>query len=386
MLEAALFAAVGVSSILYSTMIGATVVAYSRHRRPELARCPRVSIFKPVAGLDDELAANLASFANVDYPSFELLLGVADAGDPALATLHEFMAGNPDLDVRIVHTDERAALNPKIAQLMGLERQATGEVFVISDANVRVQPDYLMRLVAELTQPGVGLVSSVVAGTGEQTVGAALENLQLSAMIAPGVIASGLVAGRTLTVGKSMAMRRRDLAMVGGFASVGDVLAEDFVLGRRFRAAGFGVRTALDAVENRNVECSFRRTLERHTRWAKMRRAIVPEAFAIEILLTPVAVALVGALALQSRASLGLLAVTAMLQMLGAALVGRLVRGAPFRAAHLLLEPVRAVLLQLCWLRAASSREVEWRGHSFVLGPDSRLLPLTRGSLVEDRV
>jgi len=373
-IEPVLLAVVAVSVSLYGTMIGAMLYAYTHPRRAELARCPRVTILKPIAGLDEDLAANLESFAHLDYPSFEILIGVADASDPALPALHAFVARHPELDVRILQTDEREALNPKVAQLIGLERHARGEILVVSDANVRVAPSYLMSLVAELSQPGVGLVSSVVAGTGEKTFGAALENLQLCAMIAPGVISSSVVADLSLTVGKSMAMWRRDLVRLGGFGSVGDVLAEDYVMGRRFRKQGYGVRVVLDPVENRNVACSFGRTLERHTRWAKMRRAIMPGAFAIEVLLTPIAVALGAALLSPSRATIAALLGCVAMQICGAALATRKVRGVPFRTSHLLLEPVRAVLLQVCWLRAALSRRVEWRGHPFIVGPDSRLI------------
>jgi hypothetical protein len=40
-------------------------------------RAPRVTLFKPLAGRDDDLDANLESFARIDYPSFEILFGVA---------------------------------------------------------------------------------------------------------------------------------------------------------------------------------------------------------------------------------------------------------------------------------------------------------------------
>ena len=66
-----------------------------------------------------------------------------------------------------------------------LDAASNGEVTVISDANVRVARSYLWSLVNELERrgDGGGLVTSVVAGTGERTLGAALENLQLGALV-----------------------------------------------------------------------------------------------------------------------------------------------------------------------------------------------------------
>jgi ceramide glucosyltransferase len=374
-IELTALGALTVSSAMYLTMLTSFSRAWSRRPRRELARCPRITIFKPVAGLDDDLRENLESFAALDYPAFELLFGVADLDDPALPTLRAFVGGHPELDARIVFTNPSAAINPKIAQLLGLEKVATGEIFLISDANVRVRPDYLEGVVAALLEPGVGLVSNVISGEGEQTWGAALENLHLGAQIAPGVVGMEHAFGRVLTIGKSMAMWRRDLARVGGFASVGSVLAEDYVLGRRFREYGLGVSIVLSPVANRNVACDFRRMIERHTRWAQMRRAIVPLAFLFEPLLSPIAIAIAGVLVAPTmRMILMALAVT-VIQVLGAALTSRVIRGHALPARYLLLEPVRALAVQLCWVRAALSRRVDWRGHPFLIGRDSVLTP-----------
>ena len=113
-----------------------------------------------------------------------------------------------------------------------------GEIVVVSDSNVRVTPSYLDPLVAELARPGVAVVSSVVAGTGEQTLGAALENLQLGALVAPGVVAAAWLAGRAITIGKSMAMWREALHSVGGFSRVAHLLSEDHMLGKAFAQRG----------------------------------------------------------------------------------------------------------------------------------------------------
>jgi len=369
---------VATSVAVYGTVFGAFGVAVRRRRRqgsPPLDRAPRVTVLKPVAGVDEDLRENLESFARLDYPAFELLIGVADPRDPAVEVAYAFLRAHPELDARIVHTDPDAAINPKVAQLLGLERQATGEILVISDANVRVAPSYLWSLVAELSRPGVGLVSSLVAGDGERTWGAALENLQLGAQVAPTVGAMTLLSDLPVAVGKSMAMWRRALHRIGGFHVVASVLAEDHLLGRLFQDAGFGVGVAFEPVENRNAVCTLARTLERHTRWAKMRRAIAPGAFLAEPLGSPFVIALLTSPLLPSRLALALLLATAALQIVFATLALRLLRTRPMALRFTLLEPVRAVLVQICWLRACVSRRVEWRGHPFYVEADSHLVP-----------
>lgn len=366
------------SLLLYATMMFLFARAMWRRRRrgpPSVDRAPRVSVFKPLAGRDDDLVANLESFARIDYPSFELLLGVASAEDPAYDTARRFVARHPRVEARVVLTDGEAAVNPKVAQLVGLERIATGDVYVISDSNVRVPPTYLWSLVGELADERVGMACSIFAGTGERSLGAALENLEICSHATPGLVAMDAVTDRPLTVGKSMAVRRRDLVRLGGFVPVGHLLAEDHALGRRFLDAGLVARTSLDAVENRNTDCSIARTLERHTRWSKMRRALFPVAFAFEPIMTPIVIASAGFVLVPGRSTAALLAVACALQTVLAQLAVRGLRGQWLPWRYLPLEIVRSYVMLLCWARACISRRIEWRGHAFVMGRGTAIVP-----------
>jgi len=375
----------GASIALYvAVMLGFWMASRRGRPRPRGPDAPPlVSILRPLAGVDDDLADNLASLASLEYPRYEVLLGVASLQDPAVPAARAFLQAHPDVHARLVVTDPRAARNPKVAQLVGLEKVARGDVVWISDSNVRVPPGVLGGLVAELGQTGVGMVSNVVVGTGERTLGAALENLQICAQIAPSVLALWFWTGKAITVGKSMAMRRSALRAVGGFAVVADILAEDDVLGRTFRAAGWQVRVVPEVVENRNRACGLARTLERHTRWARMRRAVCPRGFAFEPLLCPIVTTLGGFALVPGHATAALFAVALVLETLGAwAAVARL-RGERPPLSFVPLEVFRAVVLFACWLAAVAGRTIDWRGHTFRLGPGSTLEPVpARGRLL----
>ncbi|HSN99857.1 MAG TPA: glycosyltransferase [Candidatus Nanopelagicales bacterium] len=381
----ATIAPTAISAALYLTIHSAFALSMLRRGRRRddpgevRAPLPLVSILKPLAGLDDELVDNLASFAHLDYPRHEILFGVASPADPAVKAVQAFSKAHPGVASRLVITDPGAAQNPKVAQLIELTRQARGSVLVVSDANVRVTPGYLRSLLGVLLQPGVGLCSSVIAGTGERSFGAMIENAHLAAGIAPAVVAAASIADRPITVGKSMAMRRADLEAVGGWESVGGVLAEDDVLGQRFNARGYVVAHCLAPVENRNTTCSLSRTLERHSRWGKMRRAIAPRCFALEPLLLPAAVAWLVALIAPSALALSAWLSACLLQVLGAFVALSLLRPGERNLRLAALEPARAAVVLACWALAYASRRVSWRGNAFHVAVGSELIPVVDG-------
>jgi len=362
-------------SVYVAAMATFHVVLIRRRREPKArpsADRPLVSILKPLAGADDDLFGNLDSFAALEGWPYEVVFGVASRSDAAYAAACAFLARHPDVAGRVVVTDPHAAINPKIAQLIGLAKKARGAVLVVSDSNVRVPPHYLDDLVGRLEDPACGLVTSVFVGTGERTIGGALENLQLASTATPVVVLSTCGA-RPVTVGKSMAMRRVDLERLGGFAAFGGFLAEDHVMGRRFADAGLRVATSFVPVENRNVDATVARTFERHSRWAKLRRALAPTLFTLEPFLVPIIVATVATLLVPSRVTVAALGIAIVVQTFGAHVAVRAARGSwlPFRYAP--LEIVRSVVVVGCWFAAWWSMTVTWRGNRLVIGPDSSL-------------
>jgi hypothetical protein len=38
---------------------------------------------------------------------------------------------------------------------------------------------------------------------------------------------------------------------------------------------------------------------------------------------------------------------------------------------------LRTALVVICWVRAAASLRIEWRGHPFVLGANTTIVPVT---------
>jgi ceramide glucosyltransferase len=353
---------------------------------PPTGSSPPVTLLKPVKGVDEGLYENLASFARLDYPRFELLVGAVDPDDPALAVAWAVARDFPGLDLRVVVCPDTGALNPKVNLLTTLERHARYDHLLISDSNVRVTPDYLRTIVDELERPGVGLVTNVVVGVGEQSLGARLDNLHLATYVARATITAHVRLGHACVVGKSMLFRRADLRRIGGFAPVRDVLAEDYVLGQRFQRAGLAVRVSPRPVHTVSTDGSLARFANRHLRWTQMRRRVSLGAYFSEPFVSPTPLLLAfGAVAALGRPEGWPGAVAAALAGLVARLASdaallRRLRPGRTTAGSLLLLPVKDVLCLGLWLLAGVRRRICWRGTCLRIGRGSRLEPIGRAA------
>jgi ceramide glucosyltransferase len=341
---------------------------------------PPVSILKPLKGLDDGLYDNLAALARQDYPEYEIVFGAEDPDDPALAVARRVMEEHPDVPMTVRVSNRTIGLNPKVNNLVGLSARARFEHLLISDSNVRPDPGYLRAMTAELADPKVGLVSSVLAGTGERTVGALMENAHLNSFVLGGVCGAEVLAERACVIGKSMLFRRTHLNLMGGWWSVRDILAEDFILGARFQKAGFRVALSPHVLPTVNTTWSVERFTNRHVRWGQMRRWIVPFAFLGEPLLNPTPFLLAFLLAVLAVPTAIDPAIAATLTGAGIALKGlsdevlaRRLRGRGYGLAGLVWIPVKDVLVAGLWGLAAVRRTVDWRGTVLWIGPGSRL-------------
>jgi ceramide glucosyltransferase len=268
-----------------------------RRPTPAAADQPPISVLKPLHGDEPGLYENLRSFAEQDYPTAQLILGVSDPADTALPVARSLACDLPDHDIALVVDGRVNGSNRKVANLENMLDRARHQIVVLADSDMRVDRRYLAVVTAPLHDPKLGVVTCLYRGvsTGGRwsDFGAMHINFGFlpSALVAESL---GLGGG---CFGATIALRRETLERIGGFARLRDELADDHRIGAETRALGLSVVLSRYIVEARVSEPSLPSLWQHELRWARTVRAVAPVGFAGSILAQPTAIAALGAAA-----------------------------------------------------------------------------------------
>ena len=335
---------------------------------------PCISILKPVCGLDDELEENLLSFVALEGIRYEVIVSAEEWDDPALEVVRRVLRRHPGAPFRLVVDggSRRGVVNRKVERLIAAARVAAGDIFFISDSNVRVEPSDFAKTIAAFANPRVGCVSNLFTGAGAKTLGATIESLHLLGFVAPGAVLAA-TAGVPCVVGKSMAISRRAHDAIGGFARFVRVLAEDQAIGLAVKEAGFDVVLSPVVVRNVVVDRTIRRAVDRQVRWNKIRYSFSHSLYACELLANPLPLALVAAL-LDSRLAFVPLLV-ALARTVQLAILDRATR-AGMTAVELAATPLLDLLMLYAWFVPFFSNEVTWRGYRARIGRGTEMVEM----------
>ncbi len=333
---------------------------------------PPVSIIKPLKALDDNLFDNLESFCNQDYPEYEVILSLQDYNDPAYRVAEKIRNKYPHM-VKIVIDNSSIALNPKVKNMISSYYASRYEYFLISDSNVMVDKDYLRKTVSAMT-PDVGLVTNLITGVGEKSVGATLENLQLNSFIILGVSFLDKFLRMPCSIGKSMLMRKRDFEEIGGWSAVKNVLAEDYIIGKLMHESGKRVVLCNYMVKNVNEYWTMGRFFNRHTRWAKIRWKIAGPKYFTEPLSNPLFLSLaIPAIDGFSSLSLSFLSILTGLKIAMDIYIGRLLK-TPLGLSSILI-PVKDLFVGLIWFIPFFNCKINWRDNLYTIGKNTVITP-----------
>ena len=328
-----------------------------------------VSILKPLRGTDPEMYESFRSHCLQDYPEYEIVFGVSDANDPAIQLIEQLKTEFPQRAITLMVCRENLGANTKVSNLAQMVREARHEYLMVNDSDIRVEPDYLRRVLAPLADPKVGLVTCLYCGIANATLGARLESLGISTDFCAGVLVAQTVEnGIRFGLGSTLAFRRRDLQAIGGFEALVDYLADDYQIGSRIATLGLKVKLSDVVVDTFLPRYTLRGFFDHQLRWA---RTVRDSRFwgyvglGLTFGLPWAALALI--FSRGAAWAWALLACTAAIRLVVAIVVGKSVLQDRQVVRSLALIPVRDVLALLVWIVSFAGHRIVWRGDHFSL-------------------
>jgi len=396
---------VGLFGLLTSTIyLGMVLVGAWRFRREAVRQdvrlgrqpefLPAISLFKPLHGDEAGLEANLRTFFEQDYlehvaraggateengvSRVELLFCARSDADEGLEIARRVAAEYPEITTRFVTSGAPWAANAKVCSLAAMAKVATHDLWAISDSDVRVTPDYLRRIVLPFADEQVGCSTCLYRGVVMKGgLWSQLEAVGMTIEMSSGICADSLIEPVQFALGPTMVARRDCVEEMGGFESIAEYCADDFVLGNRIAKNGHKVVVSGHAIDHMVLQADLVDSMKHQVRWMKSTRFSRPKGhFGTSLTFgVPYGVmAWAGALML-GMPVLGWCALvgSGLGRSLQAFLVGRYVVQERRIGAAMVLFPLRDLIGALIWALSYASNRIQWRGEVYELVDGGRM-------------
>jgi ceramide glucosyltransferase len=330
---------------------------------------PPVSILKPLKGTDPEMYESFRSHCLQDYPEYEIIFGVSDPADPAVANVEKLKKEFSDRSIQLVVCPKILGPNVKVSNLEQMVQAARYEYLIVNDSDIRVERDYLQRIVTPLHDTRTGMVTCLYRGVAAGTLGSRLEALGISTDFCAGVIAARLLeGGLSFGLGSTLAFRRDDLNKIDGFKSMLDFLADDYELGNRISRLGLKIVLSDVVVETHLPAYDFRGFIAHQMRWARgVRDARLGGYIGLASTFGLMWALLDLLVARAAPWSWALLGTVLALRIKVALAVGRSILADRHLLSQLWLLPLRDLIAVGVWIVSFWGHTVTWRGDRFIL-------------------
>lgn len=361
------------SSIYYLICLWSASVFLRERKAGEGARptsnLPPVSILKPLKGTDPDIYESFRSHCLQDYPEYEIIFGVSDPADPAVASVQQLQREFPNHAIRLVVSPNKLGPNVKVSNLQQMLQTARYEYLLVNDSDIRVEPDYLRRVLAPFADQRVGMVTCLYRGVAASTIGSRLESLGISTDFCASVLVARQVEkGIRFGLGSTLVLRRKDLELAGGFRSIVDFLADDYELGRRIASLGLQIHLSDVVVETHLPAYDIRSFIAHQLRWARGVRDSRAGGYIGLVLTFGLMWALLNLIAAHAAQwSWVVLSAIVPLRLAVALVVGKAVLDDRRLISNLWLLPVRDLVAAAVWIASFAGHSVTWRGDRFEL-------------------
>ncbi len=358
-----------------------SVVAAFAMRRPisqvdrTTERLRPVTILKPLCGAEPDTYECLRSFCVQAFPNYQVVFGVSDAHDAVVPIVQRLQREYPQCDLSLVIERRSHGNNRKVSNLINMMAVARHDHLVISDSDVRVEPDYLGRIVAPLAEEQVGIVTCCYRGVARAGVWSILGSMFINEWFMPSVRVAAMMGFRSFAFGATIAIRRDTLSRIGGFSAVAGQLADDYRLGELTRRLGLVTVLSDVEVETMVGEKSVAELVAHELRWRRTIRILSPSGYRFSFITFGLPITALQLLLAGGAASA---VIIFGITVLSNASLHVAVDGHRSRRAKLLLVPFRDLLHFALWGWSFATRRVQWRSHHYRVTPDGSAQPVVR--------
>ena len=355
---------------------------------PEPPVWPRVSVLKPVKGVDPEAREGFVSFIEQDYPgALEVVFGVEGHEDPVLPVIRELQERYGTERVKLAHSVARADVMGKANNVLAAQAAASGDVYVSADSDVIAGRDDVRRLVSTLLMGEarggrrIGAVGALPVYRGMQDFGAGLMGAYYSPFMAIWYTLKDWMGPRDVFPGTYYAILPEALEKAGGWMRIADNIADDYTMGRYLYEAGF--ESVMSGVVGSVPEPtkSLAQWWSHQHRWNLTYRATMPlPVYLLEPLIHPVVLALAMPVLLPGALGWWLLAAYCAVRWAVVAWLNAVLLREPAMWRWFWLMPVSELFITGAWFRSLVQPVTVWRGIPYRVMRGGKLVRLEGGA------
>ncbi|HKY18453.1 MAG TPA: bacteriohopanetetrol glucosamine biosynthesis glycosyltransferase HpnI [Rhizomicrobium sp.] len=367
--------AVAVIGTAYALLAAVLVGRFMRQPQNFGSQSPAVTIFKPLHQGEPDLARNLETFFTQDYAgAVQILFGVRDETDPAVAVVRALQAKYPQRDTMVVVKAAQYGANAKVSNLINMLPFARHDTLILSDSDIAVGPGWLSQVTAALARPGVGIVTCLYTGEPAKDghrLWSALAAMGTSYAFLPNAVLGMSLGLAAPCFGSTIALKRQTLEEAGGFQAFADQLADDYEMGRAVRSKGYVLAIPAMGVGHTAAENSALELFRHELRWTRTIRLVNPAGHLGSLVTHGFAFALMSAFLLDFNAvSLSILILALLTRLYLKARIDGLFGT---YAGPYWLVPLRDLLSFAVFVASLFGETVHWRGTHFAVEPSGAM-------------
>lgn len=357
-------------ALIYCFLVLAAVYRFLSVLPPAPAAEAGISILKPLKGTDPGLDENLRSFFNQTYTGpWEIVFALASDQDPAKPLVEKLQAEFAQVPSRLLIVGNPPYANAKVWSLEQLCQAAQHDLVIMADSDIRVDERLLSVINAEFAQdPKLGLATCPYRAVGGPSLWSATEALGMNTEFIAGILVARMLEGMRFTLGPTVAARKQAIEAIGGWSTLQNYLAEDFVLGQRVTAKGWHSILSSYVVEHRIGSEPIDKNFAHRLRWNRSTRRSRPAGYVGQFFTNPLPILL--AVWPLTGFEPGFIAASLMLRFTVAFATQNGVLNDNFNPRHLYQLPLQDLLSFAFWVAGFFGNTIHWRGSVYRLHKD----------------